>query len=1096
MVARSSFTFTGMAGVTRALGLTLLVFAMAIPLFAALTGDLQGTVLDSSGAVVVDAKVVVKDLGTGVTRTLTTNQQGQFAALQLALGLYEVTLEKSGFRGFATKVDIRSGEITRLPVTLEVGAPDELITVESETTPLLDVATSQVSTSLEYQTVVQLPIQNRDPVQFATLAPGVVPVTNDNPFLGSGSFNSNGSRGRGNNITVDGVTSTDISTTGASGTGTFSLDQVQEFKLITNNYSAELGRNSGSQVQIITKGGTNDLHGTAYWFHQNKALNARDYFDDTGEATPLIQNLWGFTFGGPLLKDRTFFFGHYEGLKIRGAGSTVVANVLTPAEAAAITDPTSLALFNAVGAPTDPSGDLSSSAPNANDQYSWSLRIDQVWRDGKDVLNVRYGANPTSAVDPGLTFIGTNLPNFGASVVSTARTVTVAHTHVFNPRVVNQFRFAYGRSNPGFAPFTDLPEPFAPRIAITGFDAFGVSNILPQGRVQNTFQWSDSVSWSSGRHSLKVGGDIFYYQANSVFDANFRGTVTFADLAAFQAGTPTSFTQNFGTSARHNVSKDFAWFGQDDIRVTPSFTLNLGLRLERSGGVEERDDILANLDRNRFDAIGAAGVGPLGSIDLGGFAFSSNLNWAPRVGFSWNVLDGKMVVRGGIGWAYDYIFLNPITNLRFSAPFVPSIDQRTFTGSNTLANLAAGTAQAQTDAQAAVGVFSPTQFNFGGLAPVQQDLQNPRNTQWNFGIQYELVRNTVLKLSYVGSKNDFLQASVPINLVRPANVPAPATSEADEIARAAAFRAAFIAQSGNASGTVVNNRVDPRFNAVNQVQSRGGSNYNSLQIDLTRRFGSGLNFGVNYTWAHSIDDVSDVLGVLVNDSPAFQDPRNLSGNRANSQFDIRHRFVGHYLWEIPWSKNLTGAKGKVLGGWSVSGIVGHRTALPVTIFAGTRRSVNNNSLLGGGIVQADGDVSLFRPVVPGTAAADAIPGAVVPVGSTLAAELCLRGVVTSGTASCPNTSNFPFTQPLLGNFGNSGRNRLRLDKLFNTDFAILKDTLITERVKLQFRWEIYNLFNTPNFNDFVNNLSRSDFGRYRNTETDTRQMQGSLKVIF
>jgi hypothetical protein len=1064
-----------------------LILCLALPVFAALTGDIEGTVFDPSGAVVTAAKVTIRNLATGTVRTAITNDQGQFAVLQLDLGNYEVRVEKPGFRTLTATTDVRSGEKSRVALSLQVGAVADVVNVEGGIAAALDVATSQVSMSIDNQAVISLPNQGRDPVGFAVLAPGTVPVSKDNPFLGSGSFNSNGSRGRGNNITVDNVVSTDISTTGSSELGTFSLDGVQEFKLITNNYAAEFGRNSGSQVQIITKSGTNQFHGSAYWFHQNAALNARDYFDSTGSATPLRWNLWGFTFGGPAIKNKLFFFGHYEGNKIRGAGSSVVANVLTPAEVAGITDPTARALFTSLGGPNDASGHLSSAGPNASDAHSWSVRVDQVVGGGRDVLNYRYGVNPQVSVTPSLTFIASNLPNQGANVTATDRQATVGWSHTFSPTVVNQFRFAYGRSNPNFVPLSTLPRPFAIETRISGKSTMGVWDGIPQGRTQNTFQFSDSVSWALGRHSVKLGGDVFYYQANSIFDAFFRGRLTFSSVANFQAGLPSLFEERFGTSGRHNVNKDFFWFGQDDIRVTNSFTLNLGLRVERSGGVSEKNGLLSNIDRNRVESLGALGTGAMGGVDLGGSAFNSNVNWAPRLGFAWNPMHGKMVVRAGYGWAYDYIFLNPITNLRFAAPFIPSIAVQTFTpaSGNTLAAIVAGTAPAQTAAIASVGVFAPGRFNFGAMSPVDQHLRNPRNQQWNFGLQYEIAKDLVLKTSYVGSKTDFLQASVPLNLISASARPAPATSEADEIARLALFNTAFVQESGGA--TVGSNRIDPRFNAVTAVQSAASSNYHSLQVDVIKRMAHGLAFGANYTWAHTIDNASDALGVLVNDAAGYQDP-NIAANRGNSQFDIRHRIIGNYTWEVPWFRSAHGFAGKAFGGWGISQIMEYHTGFPVTIFAGTRRGINDNALLAGftGVVRADGNPLEIKPVPFGSAAAASLPA------------LCSRGVV-SGTldaSSCPNVSGFPLTQPLLGQFGNSPRNALRLDNLFNTDFAIFKSTSVTEQVKVLFRWEIFNLTNTPNFSTFDNVLTSGTFGQYQGTATNMRQMQGSIKLTF
>jgi hypothetical protein len=1064
------------------------VVFVALPVFAALTGDLQGTLVDPKGAAVEGAKVTVKNLASGIEREVVTDSQGEFAALQLEIGNYEIRVERAGFRAITTSALIKSGEKTRLNLTLELGQISETVTVEGSTGAELDVSSAQISNSFSSEVVQDLPNFGRDPLAYATLTAGVVPVSKDNPFLGSGSYNSNGQRGRANNITVDNIISTDISTTGSSETGTFSLDAVQEVKLISNSFSAEFGRNAGSQYQIITKGGTNDYHGSAYWFHQNAAFNARDFFDTTGSPTPFIQNEWGFVAGGPVIKNHLFAFGHYEGIKTRGAGSGSVATVLTPTDQANITDPTSKALFAAVGAPTDAAGQLSGTAPNKTDQYSWSLRVDENWRNGKDSISARYGTNPLTSVSPGLTFIGTNLPNYGANVVDTDRQFTIGHTHSFSSSVINQFRFGFGRSNPAFQPFSSLTAPFAPVLQINGFDTMGVSNILPQGRVQNTFQYGDTISYATGKHSLKFGFDGIRYQANSFFDANFRGTFSYGSLSDFQNGIPLSFTERFGTSVRGNRSTDYFMFAQDDFRATNTLTFNLGLRVESSGGVTEVNNILANLHENIFAPLGGGGVGPLGTIVLGGQAFHRNTNWAPRLGVAWNPHGGKFVVRAGYGWAYDYIFGNPITNLRFSAPFVPSTTVQSFTGNNSYAQVAAGNSQAQSDSRAAIGVFLPTQSNFGSISPVDPNLQNPRADQWNAGVEYELFKSYLVKVNYVGTKGNRLLISRQLNLVNPAVIPSPATDETDEANRLAQFRGEFIKQTGSASGSVVNNRLDPRFNTVTQVESGGGSIYHALQVDVIRRLSHGLQFQAAYTYGHSIDDASDVLNVLVNDSAAIQDPRNLALNRGNSQFDLRHRLVLTHLWELPFFSHSTGLTHKALGGWSFTGTWSIQSGFKSNIFAGARRGISDELLVGGSNVRANinGSVDSFHPVAAGSAGAALIP------------SRCARGVNTSTNPAtiCTDTSGFLFTQPLLGNGGDLGRNQFPLGRFQEFDWAVLKNTKVTERLTFQLRWEVFNVFNHTNFSGFVNTLSSSSFGQYTSTASNSRQMQAGLKVIF
>jgi carboxypeptidase family protein len=1039
----------------------------SLSVFAAITGDIRGTVLDPQGRVVSGAMVTIRNVATAVTRNITTDETGEFSALQLDVGTYEVRVEKSGFRTVVLTAGVRSGEVSRVDLTLELGSATETVEVQAGL-PILDTSNAQVSDSLSPREVSQLPNLTHDVLAFATLAPGTVPVTKDNPFLGTGSLNVNGQRGRANNITIDNNTAVDISTTGSSGLGTFSMDSVSEFKLITNNFTAEFGRNSGAQIQVITKSGTNAYHGTVYWFNRNAFYNARDFFDTTGKVTPYNNNLWGFEAGGPIRKDRLFVYGHYEGNKIRGLGSTGVATVLTPAQAAAITDPTSKALFAAVGAPTSPTSQLNSPAPNKEDQYSWSLRVDDNFRNGRDQFVARYGANPDTQVTPSLTFVTSQLPNYGASAVSTPRVANTGWTHTFSSALINQARFWYQRSTPNFQPFTTLAKPYAPTIEISGFDNMGVSRILPQGRTQNIFQGGDSFSWAAGKHALKFGANVFRYQENSFFDSAFRGRFQFTSVANFQSGVPSGFIQNVGTSVRGNRATDVFLFAQDELRVSRTLTLNYGLRLESSGGVSEVNNILSNLDRDRFAPLGGGGTGPLGTMDLGGTAFQRNNNWAPRLGLAWNPHNGNLVVRGGYGWAYDYIFLNPITNLRFSAPFVPGITLNAFSGSNSYANLYAGTSQAQSDAIASVGTFPSTLVNFGAISPIQQNLKNPRAAQWNFGLEYQMRWNLALKATYIGVQSKFLEASIPINLIPQALRPAPATSLADETARLTQFTTAFGLENGTSNGSVVNNRLDHRFNGVTQVQSVGSSMYHALQFEAVKQYSHGLSFLGSYTYGHSIDDISDPLSVLINDSANFQDPRDIKSNRGNSQFDIRHRVVLSHLWDIPGTSRFTGIAGRVLGGWSFNGIFSFQTGFPATTFSGSRKGISDVALLGlpSGSERTNGDPTLFHPA---------------PAGSPAAAL---------------NAANNPFSQPLLGNFGTTPRNALRLGNITDFDWGLFKTTKLTERYTFQLRWELYNVLNRANFGLLNNTFTSPIFGTYTTTATDSRRMQLGLKVLF
>jgi hypothetical protein len=330
-----------MSGHIRAIAAAGILWVLSGPVWSQrLSGDIEGVIKDPSGALIPGVAVTITSVETSAQRMMLTDDQGRFLATLLPVGDYDVRAELQGFKTWTGRAGARYGERTSLNITLEVGNVTEQVSVTETAIPLVNTTDAQIAMSVDERRVRELPLLSRDPLMLATLSPGVVPVTPANPFLGTGSFNTNGGRGRGNNITIDGVVSTDVSTTGGSGLGTLSLEGIQEFKLITNNFNAEFGRNANAQVQIVTKGGTNEFHGAAYEFLRNDALNARDYFDRTGKASPLRRNQFGATLGGPVEKDKLFFFGHYEGVQIRGAGGTRSLVVPTAAQRAAVTDPT------------------------------------------------------------------------------------------------------------------------------------------------------------------------------------------------------------------------------------------------------------------------------------------------------------------------------------------------------------------------------------------------------------------------------------------------------------------------------------------------------------------------------------------------------------------------------------------------------------------------------------------------------------------------------------------------------------------------------------------------------------------------------------
>lgn len=1068
---------------------TTLLFATAsifltVPLSAQITGSIRGTVVDAADAAVSSGTAALRSTETGTERPPQALTSSGFSFDLVPIGLYQVRVEATGFRTTVADVEVKAGETSTLRVQLEIGAVTETVTVTDATAPL-DLENSQIQMSFTGPSIQEIPTQ-RNPNNFALSAPGVAPVTANNPFLGSGSFNANGMRGRGNNITIDGITSTDVSTTGTGGQLTsLNFSSIKEVKIITNNFNAEYGRNMGSQVLYITKSGGNSLHGEAYEYFQNDKLNARSFFDTSGKAAILRRNEYGFELGGPVMlpgydgRDKTFWHADWGQIKVRGASAPVIANVPTPAMIAQITDPTSLALVQQYQLPTSPTGQANFSAGNTSNVNLWSIRGDHYFGP-KDMIWGRFADASDTTEDAGLTFVGSNLPGFGAISSGPTRQASVGYTHTFSPVVVNEFRYGYGKSDASFP--LNSPYPLGPRVQFTdgSVDRFGLWEGLPQGRNQRTQQFSDNLSWSHGSHTFKFGGEFFRLDAVNQLDSLTRGLYTFANWADFAAGNIQTYQQRFGDTTRRFRVHNFFAFAQDDWKVTRNLTLNLGIRMEYAGGPVEKDGRISVLNFNDDSPYGAAGAGPFGNFVVGEPAFKSNTNWGPRVGFAWTTNDRKTVVRGGYGIAYDFIFMNPITNGRTLPPLIYTAlisGTSNFTGNNTWTNLVAGTSDIQAQTAAQVGTVSTTVLNFGAASPIiNPDLKNPQAQTWNFGVEREML-GMVFKLTYVGTKGNYLLRTRDLNLV--ASPAAPATSVADETARLAQFQAIFAGMSPTNPATTRSNRIDGRYNQVSFVDNSASSNYHALQFEASRRFGS-YDIRANYTWGKSMDNGSDVLNVLINDSPNQQNPLDNANNYGPSQFDLRQRLVITHTWTMPFFKNSNALTKVLLSGWVFSGITSFRTGFPVTLDAGGRRGITPIANIGGG-----GQV---RPNVGGPANFDWRPAGSAGAPFGLNSDPVQRISAYAGSLG--------LSQPLLGNFGTMGRNVLRLNGERNFNWTIGKAFAIKETMRLQLRGEFYNIFNNTAFQEINRNITQTAFGQYIEVAQDARLIQLVGRFIF
>jgi hypothetical protein len=565
-------------------------------------------------------------------------------------------------------------------------------------------------------------------------------------------------------------------------------------------------------------------------------------------------------------------------------------------------------------------------------------------------------------------------------------------------------------------------------------------------------------------------------RANSYFDSIVNGAFTFLTLNDFLNANPFQYQQRFGNSVRGNRVLNEYFYAQDDWRVTRELTLNIGFREEIAGGVTEVNNILSNINPTLTNVpLGGAGTGPLGSFYTGGSYFHTNHNPGPRFGFAWNPnADGKTAIRGGYGISYDFIFLNPITNGRFLPPYMYlfTLPQTQFGGGNTASTLLAGASPFQQQSSSAVGTFGTNIANFGAVTYIDPHLKNPQYQQYSLTIERQLFSNWVLRATYAGSKGTYLQRTAPLNFLAPGQYIVPATLAQQQAEQAAGvFRAVNAALSGTI-GTR-SNRIDGRFNGVSVVQSTANSNYNSFQFLAQKRFSAWYAFSAAFTWSKSIDDVSDALGVLANDSPAQQNPFNNRDNRSVSQFDVPERIVITHDF-ISNAKSLGNPfLRNLLDGWEFSGIFQAQSGLPVTIYAGTVAGLTDGTLIGGNGVQR--------------------PNLVGPV------NLSFSPNPGSGSSNPNKIPNSGLAQPLVGHFGSLGRNVFRLNPLIQSDMSLGRIFRIKERLKLQFQAQIYNIFNNTTFSNSTltwNLSSPSTFGYYASTDTNSRRMTMTGRFIW
>ncbi|MBZ5521932.1 MAG: TonB-dependent receptor [Acidobacteriia bacterium] len=1018
----------------------LLIFSLLVSLITTgivsaqtFRGGVQGTVTDSTGAAVVGADVTVTSPDTGLTRTAQTNSDGEYQVTELPIGNYNVTVKKSGFKVQTLKgIKVEVSAMQRVDAQLVPGAVSEVVEVTAAA-PLVETSQNNLGGSIAAEQMQELPVSGRDFTKLLVMVPGSGGDPSgvaDSP--GSfGLFSINGNRGRSNNYLMDGTDMNDgyrnlpaINQGGVFGTPAtiLPMDAVQELSII-NNTEAEYGRSSGATVNIVTKSGTNNLHGSVYEYFRNSALDARNLFNTVGQPQDAFHNnQFGFSLGGPFIKDKTFWFVSYEGQR-EHVGIPTLTRVPTAAELAAsiatnggAANPVIAALLARNPWPTpnqapDINGNNLQTADRASNRVdSLIVKIDHHIGEN-DLLTGRYYYGNSDQSFPLALVGGGILPGFNTVTPTTVNIGSVSYTHVFNSHLLMEVRGGYNRFDETFFPEDKTfnpasiglntgvgPQDFGlPSINVSGFAPLGANTSVPRGRVDTNWQLFDNVSYSRGRHNLKMGWEFRRTFVDGFFDSGYRGKISFASLDSFIAGIPSSGRQAQGNSSRKTFQNNESLYLQDNFHLTPHITLNYGVRWEYFGVIGEQQDRFSILDST-------------GTLRLVHQLYPHDYNnFAPRASVAWDMFgDTNTILRAGWGMYYDgfsqdfFVGQLPFNTFN-SGPAYNGIGPDPITFSFSPAILAPG-----------VPVFDPSTFGASDVFTVDQKIRTPYIHVYNLNIQQELAKDVALEIGYVGSSGHSLFRYRDINqlLPGPAAPPPPPPPPPPPV------------------NAPLGPPPFPAFIFVNQFESTAYSNYNSLQVALKVRNWHRLTSTVNYTWSHSLDNASDGQDYVPN---ATQPDNSFNPNaeRANSNFDMRHHLTWMFNYDLPdLGHNKWFGKG-----WAVDGVL--------SIAAG--QPFNVNYLFEGDFNQSG---EFFgRPDLVGN-----------PFTGTKGASQFLNLSAFQAPCTFVAGSCNDGTQ----HFGNLGRNAFTGPNYRNFDFSVVKNTQITERLKMQLRIDAFNLFNHPN----------------------------------
>jgi hypothetical protein len=1040
-----------------------------------INATLRGVVTDPSGAVISKATVLITNTEKGISRTLVTNASGEFVAAQLPPQTYSITVSATGFKTqVRNEYTLQTAQEARLNFKLSVGASTEEVIVSDNSSLLQseDIGASQV---VDQSKVAELPQNGRNVFYLALLASNVYAA------IGSTTYSVAGNPSVNNNYLLDGVQNNDRTT--GSPTLKPSEDGIQEFRILTGQYAAEYGRQSGGQVIMTTKSGDNSFHGTAYDYVRDNVTDARNFFS-TAALPPFSQNQFGASSGGPIKKNHTFFFATYEGLRLtkdavsvstvptdqeRGGDFSQLATsakpnpikvngVATTSVPNGLITSTSTALLQYLPH-ADPGTGLSNNytfnSVSSQNYNQFSVRADQVLT-AKDNFFSTYQFYNSYTVSAG------SLPLFGSTSPARDQVISVAEDHSFTPHLINEARVGYNRwvalniaqgnslgdviaavglpqgGTNGLAATTSTTGG-VPYVTLTGYATFGTATNLPQSRWDNTFNYVDSLTWNKGKHTIKTGVDIEHFYKHSYFVTDntgyftFNGQFTGNAFADYLIGGLRTTQYALGDPNQHPYTNSSSFYGQDQWKVSRNLTLDIGVRYDVFTPQKERNNKLGTFDTtdgtlldgqgDRYSVNTTTGnLSLVGSANLGDTIYKEpHWNFAPRVGFDYRLFNDTAVIRGGYGIYYDQLVVGngEYQNYGLGPPYILI---KTYT--NTVGN-----------APATWSNPFPSGISGGSISPygINKDLPTPYRQQFSLGVQKEVVKNLLVEVSYLGSLGTHLPLRYNINQPTPG------------------------------AGAIQARRPYDLWSTVTWLNDVGTSSYNALSIRAERRFANGFSFLTSLNYAKSLDE-----GTTASSGTSPQDPTNLHAEWGPSTYDARLRYIATFVDDLPFGKgrrflaDSNPIVRSIVSGWELTAILTLQSGNPfnITTSADISNTGGNN-----------------RPFKVGDPAAGA--------PHTLSQWF--------------NTSAFTNTNPVgagIYAYGNTGRDSVVGPGVENTDAGLFRNIRITERFHTQIRAEAFNALNHPSFSNPTSDRNSGTFGVISSTTSTARQWQFAAKLIF